>query len=146
MSPDGIDQPADCPIAAGRKLVEPPPKIVNAVERPPEHGPRCDGLQPVAGRPQPPAEGRRHSPLGVAKPQGDLLRRRNDPLGRLAGGRGTHVGHEIGQRHVDLMSNGRDHGNPRGVDRPAHDLLVERPEVFEAPAAAGHDQAVDRHG
>ena len=35
-------------------------------------------------------------------------------------------------------------GNPRGGDRPHHRLLVERPEVLHAAAAAGDDQAVDR--
>ncbi len=60
----------------------------------------------------------------------------------LGGGRwcrAAQVGHEVADSGIDLMSDGRDHGNAGGGDGTGHYLFVEGPEVFQTAAAAGDD-------
>ena len=42
------------------------------------------------------------------------------------------------------MPDGRDHGNPRGVDRTHNRFLVERPEILGRAAAASDDEHIHR--
>ena len=103
-----------------------------------------DRIEPRRARRHPKPH-RRGGPLfDLPQPGEQLLGRRRHQLGRLAGRQRADVGHQVGERHVDLVADGRDDRDPRGEDGADHHLFVERPEVFEAAAAAGDHQAVDR--
>ncbi len=52
------------------------------------------------------------------------------------------VGGEIDQRDVGLMADRRDQRDHAVGRSPHHDLLVERPEILQRPAAAGDDQKI----
>ena len=52
------------------------------------------------------------------------------------------IGSEIDQRRIGLMPHGGDQRDVAGRGRTHHDLLVEGPEVFQAAAAARHDQQI----
>ena len=67
---------------------------------------------------------------------------RADQLRRRRGRGRAHVGGEITQRHVHLVAHRADHRN-RAVRHRAHQrLVVERPQVFQAAAAAPQHQHV----
>src|SRR5262249_62047465 len=59
------------------------------------------------------------------------------------GREGGVVGDEIGDGPVDLMAYGAYHRDLRPEDGIRDQLLVERPQVFQAPAAATDDQRVE---
>ena len=82
----------------------------------------------------------------MAQPFEHLFGGRYDQFGGFARGRRADVGRQVGERDVDLVADRRNDNRLRRGDRPNHRLLVERPEVFEAAAAAGHHDAVDRLG
>src|SRR5208282_6266894 len=52
------------------------------------------------------------------------------------------VGGEIDQRHVGLVADRGDQRNETCRRRAHHDLLVERPQIFERAAAAGDDDKI----
>ena len=54
------------------------------------------------------------------------------------------IGDQVGDRHVGLMADGTHHRNAGRENRRGQHLLVERPQVFQAPAAAADDHDVDR--
>ena len=124
----------------GRRAASP---VADAIERAAEaravgdRGRRAAGLiRPVAGPlPQARAIGRRE-PVSrapaVGRQVGDRPARRQGPV----------VGDQVGDRHVGLVADGADDRNPRREDRIGNQLLVERPEVFQAAAAAADDQGV----
>ena len=69
------------------------------------------------------------------------------PLGRhqLGGGgrrRRPQIGDKIGDGEINFMSDRADHRDLRGGNCPRHDLLVERPEILHAAAAAGDDNDI----
>ena len=68
---------------------------------------------------------------------------RDDELRRRRRRRCTDVGDEIGDGHVALVTDRRDDRHRRSRDHPRDDFLVERPEVFDRPAAAADDDHVD---
>ena len=84
-----------------------------------------------------------------AEPIGEVVEVQRDFTGigyaefaGLAGGQGAVIGGQVGKRDIDLVANRRDDRQPRTRDGADHDLLVERPEVLEATAAArDHDHA-----
>ena len=84
-------------------------------------------------------------PLGDLPQAGqDVVRGGSDQFGRLAGRQRADIRHKVRKRHVHLVADRRNDRNPRGGDRANNDLLVERPKVFQAAAAAGEHEAVDR--
>ena len=72
-----------------------------------------------------------------AEPLG-LFRHRQ--LGSARRCRCPHIGDQVRDREVHLMTDTRDDGRRHGVQRPGDDLLIERPQVLERPAAAREDQ------
>src|SRR5205823_1757233 len=52
------------------------------------------------------------------------------------------VGGKVREREVRLVADGRDDGRARGRDGAHDDLVVERPQVLRAAAAAAHDDDV----
>ncbi len=85
--------------------------------------------------------GRRRNPL--ARPAERLLPLapvRHDELRGRGWRRGADVRGEVGERDVDLVADAADHGHAVGDDRPDDALVVERPQVLEAAAAAGEDR------
>ena len=68
-------------------------------------------------------------------------RRRRFPRRPTASARG--VGDEVGDRHVGLVADGRNHRHRARGDRARDDLLVERPEILDRSAAASDDDDVD---
>jgi hypothetical protein len=63
----------------------------------------------------------------------------DEQLGGLGRRRGAHVGDPIGQRRVDLVSNGAHDWHAHGCDAPHHALVVERHQVFARAAASPDD-------
>ena len=61
----------------------------------------------------------------------------------FAGRECASVGGQVGEGHVDLVADGRDHRQPRSDDGADDDFFIERPEVFHAAAAASDDDHVD---
>ena len=80
----------------------------------------------------------------LTQASGELVGRGNDALGGFAGRQRADVGGQVGERDVDLVADGRDGRDARRGDRPDDGFLVERPQVFEAAAAAADDQHVRR--
>jgi hypothetical protein len=64
------------------------------------------------------------------------------PFGGLGRRGRAGIGDEIDQRPVGFMADGRDNGDRALGAGADDDLLVEAPEVFQAAAAARHDQHV----
>ena len=65
--------------------------------------------------------------------------------GDLGGGRrswGPHVGDPIGDGEVGLMADGGNDRDARFEDRFRDDLLIEGPEILDAPSAPPHDQDI----
>ena len=60
----------------------------------------------------------------------------HDDLGGRRRRGGAHVGREIRQRKIDLVAHGGNDGRFHLVHCAHHDFFVERPQVFEASAAA----------
>ena len=74
----------------------------------------------AAGRRSPASEDSRPAAAACcAQASGQFVGRGNHALGRFAGRQGAHVGHEVGQRHVDLVPHGRDDRQLRGERSPA---------------------------
>ena len=73
---------------------------------------------------------------------GELVLAPHDDLGRGRRRRGAQVGDEIGDGHVGLVADRRDHRHRRGGDGPGDGFFVERPEIFDRPAAAAGDDHV----
>ena len=76
-------------------------------------------------------------------PAAEFIVARDDELRRRRRRRGTDVGDEIGDGHVALVTDRRDHRHRRSRDHPRDDFLVERPEVFDRSAATADDDHVD---
>src|SRR5690606_7700155 len=53
------------------------------------------------------------------------------------------VGDEFGKGDIGLVADGCADGDGAAEDRLGDDALVERPQVFDAPAAAGEDDGVE---
>ena len=60
----------------------------------------------------------------------------------VAGRRSPPVRDEIRNGDIRLMPDGRDHGDPGGVDGPGHPLVVEGPEVLQRAAAPSRDDQI----
>ena len=109
------------------------------LERPPL------GVELLARR-RPACGDARASPAVVRSPQRCAVAgRRGRRHGQLGGDRwrgGTHVGRELGERHVRLVADADDDRARDARPRPARRLLVERPEVLERAAAAREDDDV----
>ena len=89
-------------------------------------------------------------PQGCAQPVTELVypaeklvQARDHDLGRGRGGRGADVGHQVADRHVDLVTNRGDHRDRGRRDRPGDRFLVEGPQVLERPAAPPDDDDID---
>ena len=65
-----------------------------------------------------------------------------DDLRRGARCRGANIGDEIADGEINLVSHGGNHRQLRLEDRARHRLLVERPQILQAPAAARHENQV----
>ena len=59
------------------------------------------------------------------------------------GSGGPDIGDEIGYRVVGFMTDGAHDGDAAPGDRACNDFFVERPEVFQGPPPARHDDEVD---
>ncbi len=84
-------------------------------------------------------------PKTVGQPvevEGDFAAIRDRDLAGLAGRQRAAVGSEIGECHVDLMTDPRNHGHARARDGPGHGFFVEGPEVLQAATAAGHHDQI----
>ena len=68
----------------------------------------------------------------------------HDTLGRFARRERPDVGDQVGERDVDFVADGGDGRNPRRGDRPHDGFFVERPQVFQAAAAAADDEHIGR--
>ncbi len=68
---------------------------------------------------------------------------RDDHLRRLRRGRGARVGGEVGERDVDLVPHGADHGDAARGDQTHEPLVVERREVLARSPPAPQDDHVD---
>ena len=91
-----------------------------------------------------PRERARQPTLPVAQDRVNCLHRWHDTLRRFAGRQRPDIGDQIGQRHVDFVADRRHDRNARSMNRADDDFFVERPQVFQAAAAAADDQHVDR--
>src|SRR5207247_10810553 len=58
---------------------------------------------------------------------------------------GARVGHEVGDREVDLVAHGRDDRDRRRRDRPRRYLLVECPQVLERDNGEGDRGEIGKH-
>ena len=67
---------------------------------------------------------------------------RHGQLRRVRRRRRPCIGNKIGDRHVGLMPDGGDDRNVGGINRARHALIVERPQIFNRPAAAPRDDEV----
>jgi hypothetical protein len=54
------------------------------------------------------------------------------------------IGREVGDCEINFVSDGGDNRNSRGGDGAGDDFFIERPEIFNAAAAAPDDQNIDR--
>jgi hypothetical protein len=75
---------------------------------------------------------------GETSEQGGLLG--GGQFGGSGGRRRPLIGGEVGDGEVGFVADTADHRQRTGADRPRHGLVVERPEVFHAAAAATDDQ------
>src|SRR5690606_29922175 len=73
-------------------------------------------------------------------PQGTSIG--NRVLRRRTGCRLAAVSHKIRYREVDLMPDSAHHRNGTLCNRPGYHLLVECPEVLDAPTAAGNNHQI----
>lgn len=70
-------------------------------------------------------------------------RRSGSTFATAAEGVGAQVGHPVGDGEVGLVTDAGDDGDAAARDGARDDLRVERPQVFEAPAAAHEQDEVD---
>jgi hypothetical protein len=93
-------------ISPGIELVEAQGKILDALERTAKGAVRGDCVQSRLGRCKPPTQGCGKPLLRLPESGQEILGGRGHQFGRLAGRQGANVGHEVGQGHVDLMTDG----------------------------------------
>ena len=113
-----------------------PSAIGDASGKPANAGPGGEQMHAAAERPHPAQRGRAQPVAQAIDPRVELGLRGDDHFGGRRRRRRTQVGHEVGDRHVGLVSDRRDHRHLTERNRPRDDLLVERPEVLDRPAAA----------
>ena len=77
-----------------------------------------------------------------ADPRQELVARRAHQFRGGGRGRRAHVGGEVGDREVGFVADAHHDRDRRGANRPRHPLVVERPQVFDAAAAAAQDEHV----
>ena len=80
--------------------------------------------------------GRPRHPL----PTGDVVL--GDDFRGGTGGGSAEIGDKIGNREINLVPHGRDHGQGRRGDGASHHLFVEAPEVFQGTTTPGQQEQV----
>ena len=83
-----------------------------------------------------------HARLQRVEPAVNFALVRHGDLRRVRRRRRPCIGNKIGDRHVGLMPDGGDDRNVGGINRARHALIVERPQIFNRPAAAPRDDEV----
>ena len=98
------------------------------------HAP-AEGLNPSSdGRAQPIAE--------PVDPRHEVVLGRHDDLGGSRRRRRAEIRHEVGDRDVRLVADGRNDRDGAERNRARDDLFVERPEILDRTAASRDDDDV----
>ena len=83
------------------------------------------------------------SPRGAIDPRAEVIRAIDDELRGVRRRRRAHVRHEIRDREIHFVADGRNHRHGAGRNRAGERLVVERPEILGRSAAAADDHDVD---
>ena len=67
---------------------------------------------------------------------------RAQQFGGSGGGRGAHIGHQIGDTDIHFMAHRTDHGDRAGKDRPCHLFIVKGPKILQRTSPAPDDQYI----
>ncbi len=87
--------------------------------------------------------GGHEAPFNTVDAVQHLALRLDDDLGRSARCRRSDVGNQVGDREIDLMTDGGDDRMWAPRDGARHAFLVERPEIFDRPSAPCDDDDID---
>jgi hypothetical protein len=123
-------------------MVEAPARREDEAARVAQHGSLGDRVDPPARPVEPRAQEVAQAPSARLERRLEVREDPDDELPGDRGGRRAHVGDEVGDRHVDLVADGRHDRCPARGDRARDDLLVEGPQVLERAAAAADDDHV----
>lgn len=94
------------------QFIDAPRQFVDPVEGPAEDAAAAEPLEAGSRRAHPLLQGRRQPLFPGFQTAQDFFGRGNDVAGGIRGGQGPHVGRQIREGYVDLMSHGRDDGDP----------------------------------
>src|SRR5947209_1927624 len=139
-----LDPPPAGALQPLRQFVQPAFAVADAVERQPQYPAVRQIREPPPSQFQLADQAAGEPLLPVAQAGEEFLPVRADVRRGVRRRQGPMIRDQVRDRDVGFMADGADDRDRRLEDRPGDEFLVERPQVFEASAAAADDHDVGR--